>query len=54
MRGSFVNHDEELDTDEWALKNRYVSVVPVQFDFTAFRFIEKLNEWQNNIDLSRY
>ncbi|MDT8308098.1 MAG: 5'/3'-nucleotidase SurE, partial [Bacteroidales bacterium] len=39
MRGSFVNHDEELDTDEWALKNGYVSVVPVQFDFTAFRFM---------------
>jgi 5'-nucleotidase len=31
----FVNQDKGEDTDEWALGNGYVSVVPVQFDLTA-------------------
>jgi broad specificity polyphosphatase/5'/3'-nucleotidase SurE len=30
--GEFVNQDKGEDTDEWALGNGYVSVVPVQFD----------------------
>jgi len=29
-----VNFDKSKDTDVWALKNNYVSVVPVQFDLT--------------------
>src|SRR5210317_169162 len=34
LTGKFVNLDHGEDTDEWALKNGYVSVVPVQFDLT--------------------
>jgi 5'-nucleotidase len=29
-----VNFDKSKDTDVWALKNNFVSVVPVQFDLT--------------------
>jgi 5'-nucleotidase len=29
-----VNFDKSKETDVWALKNNYVSVVPVQFDLT--------------------
>ncbi|MEC8884607.1 MAG: 5'/3'-nucleotidase SurE, partial [Bacteroidota bacterium] len=48
LSGEFVNEDQGEDTDEWALANGYVSVVPVQFDLTAHHFIEKLNDWKFN------
>lgn len=44
LTGRFVNFDHGEDTDEWALANNYVSIVPVQFDLTnhhAIRFINK-------------
>ncbi|NNC94138.1 MAG: 5'/3'-nucleotidase SurE [Chitinophagales bacterium] len=44
LTGEFVNHDHGEDTDEWALKNDYVSVVPVQFDMTAYHAINYINE----------
>lgn len=34
LTGEFKNFDKSNDTDVWALKNNYVSVVPVQFDLT--------------------
>lgn len=43
LTGKFVNYDTGNDTDEWALKNGYVSVVPVQFDLTAHHAIPHLN-----------
>jgi 5'-nucleotidase len=43
LTGKFINMDKGLDTDEWALANNYVSVVPVQFDFTAHHAIPFLN-----------
>ena len=42
LTGKFQNLDHGTDTDEWALKNKYVSVVPVQFDFTAHHAIPDL------------
>jgi 5'-nucleotidase len=46
MTGSFVNPDKGDDTDEWALANNYVSVVPCQFDMTAHHAIAQMNnEW---------
>jgi len=48
LTGKFVNLDEGEDTDEWALENGYVSVVPVQFDLTAHHSIAKLNTWDLN------
>ena len=46
LTGTFVNEDEGEDTDEWALANGYVSVVPVQFDLTAHHVIDELNTWK--------
>ena len=46
--GKFVNMDNCEDTDEWALANGYVSVVPVQFDLTAHHAIPHLNTWTFN------
>jgi len=48
LTGEFVNYDKGEDTDEWALANGYVSIVPVQFDLTAHHAIQTLNTW--NID----
>ena len=48
LAGKFVNLDSGEDTDEWALENGYVSVVPVQFDLTAHHSIQKLNTWKLN------
>lgn len=45
LTGKFVNLDGGEDTDEWALENNYVSVVPVQFDMTAHYYIQDLNSW---------
>jgi 5'-nucleotidase len=44
LTGKFVNHDKGQDTDEWALTNGYISLVPVQFDFTAHHAIPFLNQ----------
>ncbi len=48
LAGKFVNEDKGEDTDEWALENGYVSVVPVQFDLTAHHTIQQLNTWKLN------
>lgn len=45
LTGDFVNLDKGEDTDEWALSNGYVSIVPVQFDLTAHHAIQQLNSW---------
>ncbi len=45
LTGKFVNMDNGEDTDEWALENDYISIVPVQFDMTAHHFIDDLNNW---------
>lgn len=48
LNGKFINMDKGEDTDEWALANGYVSVVPVQFDLTAHHAIQDLNSWNLN------
>lgn len=44
LAGEFVNRDNGEDTDEWALAQGYISVVPVQFDLTAHTAIDRLKE----------
>lgn len=48
LTGTFVNLDKGEDTDEWALENGYISVVPVQFDLTAHHAMQVLNSWKLN------
>ena len=45
LTGEFVNQDKGEDTDEWALSNGYISIVPVQYDLTAHHEIQQLNSW---------
>lgn len=45
MSGHFVNAEPQAtDTDEWALKNNYVAIVPVQMDFTDYGRIDYLSQ----------
>lgn len=48
LTGEFVNEDAGTDTDEWALENGYISVVPVHPDLTAYHAIQELNTWKIN------
>lgn len=46
MAGEFVNYDREKeDTDEWALENNYVSLVPCKYDMTAYEKMDSLLSW---------
>lgn len=45
LTGVFELLDKGEDTDEWALANGYISVVPTHFDLTAHHVIQELNGW---------
>ncbi|HQI70316.1 MAG TPA: 5'/3'-nucleotidase SurE [Bacteroidales bacterium] len=49
LTGIFENTDKGKDTDEWALRNNYVSVVPVHVDFTAHHAIPVIKKWKYNV-----
>jgi 5'-nucleotidase len=45
LTGAFSNAEPESeDTDEWALANGYVAVVPIQVDLTAYKQMAQLNK----------
>lgn len=47
MVGNFINKDKGEDTDIWALKNNYASIVPIQYDLTHYNFKQRLeDEWE--------
>lgn len=47
LTGYFHNHEpESTDTDEWALANGYVSVVPAKIDMTDYDYLNTLNQWE--------
>jgi 5'/3'-nucleotidase len=48
MTGEFVNQDEGQDTDEWALANNFVSVVPTQCDLTAYKALEEIKKLEDD------
>lgn len=43
MSGKFVNYDHAEDADEWAIQNNYITIVPCQYDMTAYNYLEELN-----------
>lgn len=50
LTGVFKNMDDGIDTDEWALANNFISVVPVQIDITAYKAMEELKLWDFSIE----
>lgn len=47
LTGKFVSDDDGNDTDEWALQNGFISVVPVQSDVTNHKILNTLNYLEN-------
>lgn len=45
LTGKFMNLDSGEDTDQWALENGYVSLVPIQFDLTNYNYLQQLKTW---------
>ena len=48
LTGNFVNQEDSKETDEWALSQGYVSLVPISFDMTSHQDIDKLKNWNLN------
>lgn len=47
LTGYFENHEPEAeDTDEWALLNGFVSIVPTKIDLTAYEAMDAVNGWK--------
>ena len=47
LKGDFIVKENMEDTDLYALKENYVSIVPSQFDFTAYHALEEFKtSWQ--------
>lgn len=47
LTGKFVVYDNSEHTDEWALNNNYVSVVPVKHDFTNYEMMNTIKQLEN-------
>ncbi|UCH13265.1 MAG: 5'/3'-nucleotidase SurE [Bacteroidales bacterium] len=46
LTGKFHNSEPEAhDTDEWALDNNYVSIVPIQVDLTSYHTMREIKNW---------
>jgi len=46
LTGDFVRTGHQEDTDLFALDNGYATIVPTQFDMTAYKVIEDLKKWE--------
>lgn len=47
LTGEFLNEDPDNPaTDEWALKQGYASLVPIQVDMTAYPFLKGIKHWE--------
>jgi len=59
LTGLFQNLEPDAtDTDEWALNNDYVSIVPVKIDLTSYDTMKKIKSWEtemvNSLQKSKY
>ena len=47
LTGVFDNHSpNDENSDEWALANGYVAIVPVKIDLTAHHAVDQLKHWE--------
>lgn len=45
LTGRLVEIEDELSTDQLAIKNKYVSVTPIHFDLTDYETFEEMKSW---------
>lgn len=46
LTGSLEEVEKELDVDQWAVKNRYISVTPIQYDLTDYTMLDVMKRWK--------
>ena len=46
LTGEFINKDNGHDSDEWALANGFISIVPIKFDMTDNENISYIKKWK--------
>ena len=44
--GEFIVEDDGIDTDVYALKNGYASIVPTHYDWTAYDVMDQLKSFE--------
>jgi 5'-nucleotidase len=50
LTGKFSNFEPTAeDTDEWALNNNYVAIVPIEVDLTSYTVLKDIKNWDFNI-----
>ena len=53
LTGLFKNLEPgDRETDEWALANNYVSIVPVKIDLTSYETMKDLKSWETEFEPS--
>ena len=45
LKGNLLEVDNDIETDQAAIKNKYVSVSPIHFDLTDYDTFEKMKSW---------
>ncbi|GAB4291194.1 MAG: 5'/3'-nucleotidase SurE [Ignavibacteriaceae bacterium] len=52
LTGNLIEVDHEIETDQAAVKNKFVSVTPIHFDLTDYETFENMKTWhiENLID----
>ena len=46
LTGEFIEEETAEYTDIYALKNNYVSVVPIMYDMSSYETIDTLKKWE--------
>lgn len=46
LTGNLMELDKELDTDQAAVKNKYVSITPIHFDLTDYATYNRMKGWK--------
>ena len=49
LTGKFELKDERTNTDEWAIRDNYVSIVPVHYDLTALDAIQHIKNYDLDV-----
>lgn len=46
LTGDLKVLDTDMDTDQQAIMNNYISVTPIKYDLTDYTMLEKMREWK--------
>lgn len=49
LTGDYILTDDGKDTDQWALENGFIAIVPVQVDFTSYKSLSIIKNWNFDV-----